>query len=120
VLLGWTGADGFPLVVPIKVGAADQRGIQLETPDGMVPPGGRRAGVTAHWFSRGVVGQRQTICTGWMEAEPAEKMVCYSPHRQTSYQMPTSRFVYRVATGGFTRLRYRRAPQDAKDEAQPR
>jgi hypothetical protein len=45
VLLGWTGADGFPVVVPVSIDGADARGIRLRAPDGVVPPGGRRAGL---------------------------------------------------------------------------
>jgi hypothetical protein len=109
ILLGWIGADGFPLVVPVAVGAANERGIRLEPPGGIMPPGGRRAGLTAHWFSHGVVGQRQMICTGWMEGAGEGAGVVYSPHTLAAYRMPNSRFVYRVAVGLFTRLRYREA-----------
>jgi hypothetical protein len=111
VLLGWIGADGFPFVIPVEVGATDEHGIQLEPSPALVPPGGRRAGLTAHWFSHGVVGQRQMICTGWMEVEPAVGTVRYSPHTLAAYRMPSSRFVYRLAVGLFTRLRYREARQ---------
>lgn len=109
VLLGWIGADGFPFVVPVSVGVADGRGILLEPPQGIAPPGGRRAGLTAHWFSHGVVGQRQMICTGWMESAGEGSAVTYAPHTLAAYRMPNSRFVYRVAVGLFTRLRYREA-----------
>jgi hypothetical protein len=109
VLLGWVGADGFPFVVPVDVREVDARGIALDSPQRTVPPGGRRAGLTAHWFSHGVVGQRQIICTGWMESGSADGPVVYSPHTLAAYRMPNSRFVYRLAVGLFTRLRYREA-----------
>jgi pyridoxamine 5'-phosphate oxidase-like protein len=119
VLLSWVGADGFPLVVPVRVGAAAERGILLESPPRVAPPGGRRAGLTAHWFSRGVVGQRQMICTGWMESGPAGSTVTYSPHTLAAYRMPSSRFVYRLAVGLFTRLRYRQASRSRADAEGP-
>jgi hypothetical protein len=109
VLLGWIGSDGFPLVVPTAIGAVDDRGIQLELPQGIAPPGGRRAGLTSHWFSHGVVGQRQMIFTGWMESEPADATVTYSPHTLAAYRMPSSRFIYRLAVGLLTRMRFREA-----------
>ena len=110
VLLGWVGADGFPVATAAQVGAADERGIAIETPAGLVPPGGRRAGLLAHWFTRGVVGQRQQIYTGWMEAEPGSSTaVSYSPHTRAAYRMPNSRVVYRIAAGAATRLRLRNA-----------
>src|SRR5947209_1357845 len=65
VLLGWVGADRFPVVVPAGIGGCDERGIRLMAP--LLPPGGRRAGLTAHWFSRGTVGQNQRKHTGWLE-----------------------------------------------------
>ena len=67
-LLGWVGADGFPLTVPVEVAGSDERGILLNAPEGIVPPGGRRAGLTAHWFSRSVIGQNQRKHTGWLDA----------------------------------------------------
>jgi hypothetical protein len=109
VLLGWIGSDGFPFVVATSFGAVDDRGIQLELPQGIAPPGGRRAGLTAHWFSHGVVGQRQMIFTGWMEGELADAAVTYSPHTLAAYRMPSSRFIYRLVVGLLTRVRYREA-----------
>jgi hypothetical protein len=119
VLLGWIGADGFPFVVPVRVGAANEHGIPLELPERVAPPGGRRAGLTAHWFSRGVVGQRQMICTGWMESGLTEGTVTYSPHTLAAYWMPSSRLIYRLAVGLFTRLRYREARRNGTDAADP-
>jgi len=111
LLLGWVGADGFPFVVPVKVGATNEGGIVLDAPPRTVPPGGRRAGLTAHWFSHGVAGQRQMICTGWMESSGGE--VTYAPHTLAAYRMPSSRLIYQFVVGLFTRLRYRQAPNRA-------
>lgn len=108
-LLGWIGLDDYPVVIPVQVGAASEQGIRLDAPEGIAPPGGRRAGLTSHWFSRGVVGQRQRIHTGWMVPDPGGTPVLYSPHTQVAYRMPPSRTVYRIATGLFTRSRYRQA-----------
>jgi hypothetical protein len=112
VLLGWVGADGSPVVIPVGVAGAGERGIALQVPHGIAPPGDRRAGLTAHWFSRGVVGQRQNIHTGWMEVASEGGPVTYSPHTRAAYRMPPSRLVYRAAVGLFTRLRYRQALRD--------
>lgn len=120
VLLGWIAADGFPFVIPVGVGAADEHGIRLKSSSAVLPSGGRRAGLTAHWFSHGVVGQKQMICTGWMEVEQGSGAVTYSPHTLAAYRMPSSRFIYRVAVGLFTRLRYREARQSATDVTAPR
>jgi hypothetical protein len=106
VLLGWAGADAFPVVVSVQVGKAEDQGIALEPPEGVVPPGGRRAGLTAHWFSRTVLGQEQHVHTGWLEAGPP---LVYAPHTDASYRMPPNPLLYKIAVGGFTRLRLRQA-----------
>jgi hypothetical protein len=106
VLLGWTGADGFPVVVPVSVEGAEERGIRVRSPDGVVPPGGRRAGLTAHWFGDYNVGQDQQIHTGWMEADGST--VVYAPHTKTGYRMPDSKLAYRVLAGGATLIGQRR------------
>jgi hypothetical protein len=103
VLLGWVDADGFPLAVPVEVQGTEERGIVLEPPHALVPPGGRRAGLTAHWFSHGAIGQNQRKHTGWLEAEPGAKRVVYAPHTQANYRFPTSRTVFRLVSGGGTR-----------------
>jgi hypothetical protein len=102
-LLGWVGADERPMIVPVGIGPAVREGIELLVPPALLPPGARRAGLTAHWFSRGVTGQRQIVHTGWLEGST------YAPHTRASYFMPPLRPVYRLVVGGATRRRYRRA-----------
>jgi len=109
VLLGWVGADRLPVVVPVQVEGTEDGGIVVEAPAGIVPPGGRRAGLTAHWFSRHVLGQRQRIHTGWLEVEPTERRLVYAPHTQAAYRLPPSKLLYKVVVGLFTRLRLRGA-----------
>jgi len=119
-LLGWVSADGFPLAIPVRIGRAGEDGIALRVPREIAPPGGRRAGLTAHWFSRGVVGQRQRIHTGWMQTPAGDGPVTYSPHTSATYRMPTSRLVYRLVVGLFTRLRYRQARQAREADSRAR
>jgi hypothetical protein len=110
VLLGWVGADGFPVVVPVIVAGTDELGIVLEVPSGVeLPLGGRRAGMTAHSFTRYTWGQRQRIHTGWLEAVPGEQRVIYAPHTQTGYWLPKSRLLFRIGSGFVTRRGLRRA-----------
>jgi hypothetical protein len=105
VLLGWVDADGFPAVAPVSIGGAGPDGIELTAPPG-IPPGGRRAGLTAHAFTRYVRGQIQRVHTGWLEA--GDRLV-YAPHTQAAYRLPESLLLYRLVVGGFTRLRQRQA-----------
>ena len=78
VLLAWVGSDARSFVIPVAVAATGRRRLTLLTPSGLVPPGSRRAGLTAHWFSRGVAGQCQTVHTGWLEVAD---QISYAPHR---------------------------------------
>lgn len=107
VMLGWVGGDARPFVVPVRVAATGPSGLTLRTRSGLVPAGSRRAGLTGHWFSQGVAGQFQAVHTGWLEVGDE---VTYAPHTRASYFMPPSRTVYRLAAGGFARLRERHAP----------
>jgi hypothetical protein len=98
------GADDFPFVVPVSLAGAEPRGIVLDAADGLIPAGNRRAGLTAHSFGRHVVGQHQRKHTGWLQSDPTRSRIVYSPHTNASYRMPPSKFVYRLVTGGATRL----------------
>jgi hypothetical protein len=102
VLLGWVGADRFPFVVPVEIAGTDDRGMVLDCP-GIVPPGGRRAGLTAHWFSHNVIGQNQRKHTGWLERQSATGQVVYAPHTQANYRFPASTIVFRLVAGAGTR-----------------
>lgn len=104
VLLGWVGTDGFPVVAPVEVAGTEEGGIVLVAPPGLVPPGGRRAGLTAHWFNQGMIGQNQRKHTGWLEASGGGGgEVLYAPHTQSNYRFPTSRTLYRLVSGAGTR-----------------
>ena len=107
VLLGWVGADGFPVAAPVELGAVGDRGIDLRAPAGLVPPGGRRAGLTAHSFHRHVVGHEQHVHTGWLEAKGDGAV--YAPHTRRGYLLPPSKLIYKTAAGVVTRQRYRQA-----------
>jgi hypothetical protein len=107
VLLSWVDADGFPMVIPVDVAGTAERGILLKAPGGVVPPGGRRAGLTAHSFARYTFGQDQHKHTGWLESEPDEGQIVYAPHTQAGYRLPRSRLLYRIGSGFVTRRGYR-------------
>src|ERR1700722_3943682 len=103
-LLGWMGADDLPFVVPVSPVGTEPGGIVLDASEGLIPAGNRRAGLTAHSFSRHVVGQHQRKNTGWLESDPARSRIVYSPHTEANYRLPPSKLVYRLVTGAGTRL----------------
>jgi hypothetical protein len=95
-LLGWCGSEEMPEVVPVTGAQASDDGVRLTVPPGRVPPGGRRAGLTAHAFKPQMLGQNQRMHTGWMEADEGE--VLYSPHTRAGYALPASKALYLIAT----------------------
>jgi hypothetical protein len=107
VLLGWVGGDGFPIVVPVLVEGSEERGIVLAPPPGIVPSGGRRAGLLAHSFARFTFGQNQRKHTGWLEA--AGDRIVYAPHTESGYHLPRSRFLYRAGAAFVTNRGLREA-----------
>jgi hypothetical protein len=109
VLLGWVGADQFPVVTPVVIAGAGDDGIRLRDDHQLLPAGRRRAGLTAHAFTPHVLGQHQRLATGWLEVEPAQGLACYAPHTAFGYRMPPSKVLYRSAVGLATRVGLRRA-----------
>jgi hypothetical protein len=103
-LLGWNASDDIPDVVPVSGAEETPEGLSLTVPPGRVPPGGRRAGLTAHQFQEQMLGQNQRIHTGWMEADGGE--VLYSPHTRAGYALPASRPLYVIGCASLaTRMR---------------
>ncbi|MEV4254106.1 hypothetical protein AB0J52_13185, partial [Spirillospora sp. NPDC049652] len=111
-LLGWAGADGFPMVIPASVVGDDQSGILLDVPPGILPGGGRRAGLTGHSFTKYVQGQHQRVHTGWLESGPD---VRYAPHTELAYRTPPSKLVYRLEVGAAMRVAQGRARRAGHD-----
>ena len=103
-LLGWCGADGMPEVAPVTGATAKDEGVSLEVPAGTVPEGGRRAGLTSHWFKPRMVGQEQRVHTGWVEA--AGGKVTYAPHTKAGYRLPASKTLMTLGSASLaTRMR---------------
>ena len=110
VLLGWVAADGYPFVLPVRIAGAEPGGIVIDAPEAMLPPGGRRAGLTAHWFDRAYTGPLPTgwgmsvrVHTGWLEPQAGERRALYAPHTKGGYAFPTSTLIYRFSAGLATR-----------------
>ena len=94
VLLGYLGADGFPLVVPVGVGEAGPSGIAL---DGPLPAGGRRAGLLAHRYEAKLIGLEARQHTGWLVDG------VYAPHTEGGFRAPANKTVLLLANGFMAR-----------------
>jgi hypothetical protein len=103
VLLGWVDADEFPFVARVEIDGTQEDGISLRASAPLLPEGERRAGLTAHAFTRHVVGQHQRVHTGWLRTTPNQSEAVYAPHTTFGYHMPPSKLVYRLAIGVATR-----------------
>ena len=66
-LLAWRGADGYPVVVPVALAGHDAAGLRLVAAPGLLPAGGRRAGLLGHSFRPQLVGLATRVLTGWLE-----------------------------------------------------
>jgi len=108
-LLGWRGSDDRPEVIPAVVVEASSEGIGLRVSPGSVPPSGRRAGLTSHWFAPRMVGQEQRIHTGWVSSDGAGR-VTYAPHTEAGYRLPPSKAIYTLGCASLAfRMRAARA-----------
>ncbi len=94
ILFADIGADGFPRVVPVGVGAAGASGIAL---DGPAPGGARRAGLLAHRFEPQLIGLETRQYTGWLEDS------IYAPHTENGFRAPANKTVLLLANGFMAR-----------------
>ena len=104
VLLGWRGADGFPIVVPVTVGEVLPDGLGLSSPVAL-PGGGRRAGLLGHRYRPHLIGLETRTHTGWL----AEGV--YAPHTEAGFVAPPNKTLLLLANGYLARRGLRRALQ---------
>jgi hypothetical protein len=100
VLLGYVGADGFPLVIPVRVGEASAGGISLRGP---LPGGARRAGLLAHRYEAKLIGLEVRQYTGWLDGDR------YAPHTERGFRAPANKTVLLLANGFMARRGLRQA-----------
>ncbi len=95
-------------MVPVAVTGDDPEAVDLASAAAaQVPPGGRRAGLTAHAFKPRMVGQEQRVHTGWLTNEDGR--IRYSPHTRTGYALPASKAIFIAGAALGTRSGIRRA-----------
>ncbi|WP_063758859.1 hypothetical protein [Streptomyces sp. NRRL S-340] len=109
-LIGYRGADGYPVVVPVRVTGHSERGLLLECAPGLLPEGARRAGFTAHAFGPQAVGLANRICTGWLEVDG--DTVVYAPHTTSGFAAPPVKTVQMFFNGVFAKQGWRKAQRE--------
>jgi hypothetical protein len=93
-LLAYLNGDGFPVVAPVKIGAADSEGIALEGP---LPGGGRRAGLLVHRYDAQLIGLEVRQYTGWLQDG------VYAPHTESGFRAPANKTLLLLANGFMAR-----------------
>jgi hypothetical protein len=93
-LLGFPGADGFPTVLPVTIGAATADGIELS---GRLPTGARRAGLLGHRYEPKLVGLESRQHTGWLDGG------VYAPHTEAGFRAPANKTLLLLANGFMAR-----------------
>ena len=86
-----------PVVVPIQIAGHDQRGLRLVVPPGLLPPGGRRAGLLAHAYRAHLIGLTTRVFTGWLEA--GDEGAVYAPHTYKGFVAPPRKDLLLVSNG---------------------
>jgi hypothetical protein len=97
-LLAWRGADGFPVVVPVAFAGHDATGLRLVAPPGLLPVGGRRAGLLGHSYRPMLVGVSTRILTGWLTVAEDGAAV-YAPHTSKGFMAPPRKNLLLVSNG---------------------
>jgi hypothetical protein len=97
-VLAYRGADGFPVVVPVQFAGHDAAGLRLVTPGGLLPPGGRRAGLLAHAYRPQLIGLATRTFTGWLEVA-SDGTAVYAPHTSKGFAAPPRKKLLLVSNG---------------------
>jgi hypothetical protein len=102
-LLGWSGADGFPVIAPVEVGTPAAGGLPLHCDAAPLPPGGRRAGLLSHGYRAQLVGLESRQHTGWLQDG------VYAPHTESGFVAPPNKTLLLLANGYLARRGLKRA-----------
>jgi hypothetical protein len=111
-LLGFVQADGYPMVVPAEVKGASAQGIDLVTAPGLLPPGGRRAGLLGHSYLAQGTGLQARQYTGWLEVSDARAL--YAPHTERSFRVPANKTLMLLVNGLASKIGVYRARRAGK------
>jgi hypothetical protein len=107
-LVALRGGDGHPLVLPVRVrDDSDRGGVRLDAAPGLLPPGGRRAGMLAHDYRAKLIGLAARQHTGWIEAD-GERAI-YAPHTASAFRAPANKTLLLLGNGFLARRGLKKA-----------
>jgi hypothetical protein len=107
-VLAYRGSDGFPVVVPVHLAGHDRQGLHLVDAVGLLPAGGRRAGLLAHAYRPQLIGLRTRTFTGWLQVDDGAPAV-YSPHTSKGFTAPPQKDLLLVVNGLLAKVQMRQA-----------
>jgi hypothetical protein len=107
LLLAFRGADGLPVIYPIEIPSADGGGLTLAASAGLLPEGGRRAGVLSHSYEPKLIGLASRQHTGWLQVDAASAI--YAPHTEGGFRAPSNKTLLLLANGYMARRGLKRA-----------
>lgn len=110
-LLGFAGADGRPIVVPVEIQDAGANGLELATAAAL-PPGGRRAGLLGHSYRPQLIGLETRQYTGWLDVGD-DGRARYAPHTETGYRAPPNKTLLLLLNGALAKRGVRAARRAA-------
>ena len=111
VLLAYRGSDGYPAVVPVRVREAVAGGLAIEAAPGLLPPGGRRAGLLAHDYLDQLRGITARQHTGWLSVEEDGGAV-YAPHTEQGFRAPANKTLLLLGNGLLAKRGFKKAQRD--------
>ena len=76
---------------------AGERGIALHAAEGVLPHGGRRAGLLGHRFNAKLIGLESRQHTGWLEVD-GERAI-YAPHTRSGFRAPANKTLLLLGNG---------------------
>jgi hypothetical protein len=108
LLVAVTGADGYPLALPISIEHISEDGLHLQIAG--LPPGegGRRAGLLGHSYKAKLIGIAARQHTGWL-TPGADGHALYAPHTEQGFNAPANKTILLLANGYLARQGLRRA-----------
>jgi pyridoxamine 5'-phosphate oxidase-like protein len=107
-LVASRGADGYPVTVPVQVKEGGPHGMRLTAVPGLLPQGGRRAGLLAHSYRPQLIGLATRYHTGWLEADP-DGTATYAPHTAAGFVAPPNKTLLLLGNGLVAKLGVRSA-----------
>ena len=109
--MSYKGADGYPMVLPVEIRAAEADGLRLHSAVAL-PPGGRRAGLLAHRYNAQLIGLATRLHTGWMTVVDDPTVALYAPHTESGFKAPGNKTLLLLGNGYLARRGLKKAQRE--------